>query len=207
MAAEPYDKDDWRASVSNGQIAGARLAEITPRQYDPDLAGPAIMHPEAAAAMSALLAAAPTGLAVKYSYRTLAKQWEKWQSYQNGGTLAAYPGTSNHGWAVAVDLTGLGTAQLLWLRNNAGRFHFLNDVISENWHYTYQGGFTPPEEDDDVNLDKYIEGGDKYRDRYKQRAADGKKDPDPGPPPDDMDDRYAKAGWNDARFSGAWPKG
>ena len=46
------------------------------------------------------------------------------------GSLAATPGTSNHGWGLAVDLCGgierFGTAQHQWMRNNApayGYFH------------------------------------------------------------------------------------
>lgn len=145
-----YDKDTWRASVTNGEIPLWMLAEIVPPQYDWDLGGPAMMHPEAAAAMSALIAEARQdghlSLAVKYSYRTIGKQWEKWANYQNGGNLAAYPGTSNHGWAVAVDFTGLTTSVLAWLHSNADRFGFVGDVPGENWHYTYYGGFTQEEE-------------------------------------------------------------
>lgn len=144
-----YDKEQWRASVDNGQISPNRLAVIVPHQYDPDLEGPGMMHPEAAAAMGALLTQAEadgvTELSVKYSYRTIAKQWEKWRNYQAGGNLAAYPGTSNHGWAVAVDFTGLTPRALAWVKAHAGRYGFLADVSSENWHYTYQGGYVPEE--------------------------------------------------------------
>lgn len=156
-----YDKDAWRRQVKNGMIAPSMLAEIEPRQFDIDLNGPAVMHPEAAAAMSALLKQAKadgiTSLYVKYSYRTIAKQWEKWENYQNGGNLAAYPGTSNHGWAVAVDFSGLTTAALAWVKQNAKKYCFLNDVPSENWHYTYQGGYTP-EPEDDVTGDDLLKG-------------------------------------------------
>jgi hypothetical protein len=160
-----YDKDRWRASVSNGKIPASLLAQIEPRQHDPDLNGPAMMHPEAARAMSALLAAAPDELAVKYSYRTFAKQVEKWNDYKNGtGNLAAVPGTSNHGWAVAVDFTGLSTAALAWLKAHAKEYGYLNDVPSENWHYTYQGGYKPPKPG-------YKFKGKVYRSRYLATRA------------------------------------
>jgi len=146
-----YDRDEWRREVENGKIPAAKLAQIEPTQYDPDLGGPGVMHPEAAAAMSALLAAAHadgiTELHTLYTYRTLAKQWEKWADYQSGGNLAAYPGTSNHGWAVAVDFTGLTDRAVAWLQKNARRFGFVNDVPTENWHYTYYGGWEPQEEE------------------------------------------------------------
>lgn len=159
-----YDKAAWRGSVVNGRIPADKLAAIVPTQYDPDLDGPALMHPEAAAAMSALLAAARasgvTELKVKYSYRTFAKQQEKYDNYLNGGNLAAVPGTSNHGWAVAVDFTGLTTRALAWLRANAGEYGFLNDVPSENWHYTYQGGFNMCAKCDELvaGLSAFIQG-------------------------------------------------
>jgi len=145
-----YDKEVWRATVENGKIPGNMLDEIVPAQYDPDLGHPGIMHPEAAAAMGALLNTAREGghpgLATKYTYRTLAKQWEKWANYQAGGNLAAYPGTSNHGWAVSVDFTGLTTEVISWLKANAKRFGYVNDVPTEDWHYTYYGGWTPEED-------------------------------------------------------------
>jgi hypothetical protein len=196
-----YDKDRWRASVQNGRIPAALLDRIEPPQHDPDLGGPAVMHPEAARAMSALLGEAPAGLAVKYSYRTLAKQTEKYAAWKNGsGNLAAFPGTSNHGWAVAVDLTNLSPTILAWLNTNARRFGYVFDVPGEPWHAVYYGGWTPPKGDEEtVNLDKYLEGEAKFRERYKERG-----DKDPGPPP--MGDKYAKAGWNAARFAANNPK-
>lgn len=131
----------WRLQVRNGQIPRERLAPISPPQYDADIGGPALMHPEAAAAMSALLRDAPWGLHVKYGYRDLATQWQKWWNYQYGGNLAAYPGTSNHGYGVSADLTGLSWTVQQWLNNNARRFGFVNDVPSEVWHWTYTGGW------------------------------------------------------------------
>jgi hypothetical protein len=136
-----YNRFLWRLTVRNGVIPRHKLAQVVPMQYDIDLGGPALMHPEAAAAMSALLDQAPEGLRVKYAYRTLGTQWEKWHNYQAGGNLAAYPGTSNHGYAVSVDFTGMSWPVIAWLKNNARRFGYVNDVPSEIWHYTYQGGF------------------------------------------------------------------
>lgn len=140
-----YDKETWRSAVENGRIPADKLDLIDPYQYDPDLDGPARMHPEAALAMGTLLRQAwedgVTELRVKYSYRTYAKQLEKWNDFvNNDGNLAARPGTSNHGWGVAVDFTGLTARALAWLRENAIKFGFLNDVASEVWHYTYQEG-------------------------------------------------------------------
>lgn len=177
-----YDKDAWRSEVENGKIPRYKLEAIEPGQYDPDLEGPGIMHPEAAAAMSAMLAAARADGVVElhtlYTYRTLAKQWEKWANYQNGGNLAAYPGTSNHGWAVAADMSGLSDRALGWLRNNAQRFGFVNDVPTENWHYTYQGGWAPQEEEMTPEERERLQDVEAWQSGYDQAIAG-----EPAPPP------------------------
>lgn len=65
-------------------------------------------------------------------------------------TLAATPGTSNHGWALAVDLGGgiqtFGTAQHNWMRANANRFGWFHPSwaqtggsLPEPWHWEYAG--------------------------------------------------------------------
>ena len=58
------------------------------------------------------------------------------------------PGTSNHGWALAVDLCGginvAGTAQSAWMAANAGQFGFVQPDWArqggekpEPWHWEY----------------------------------------------------------------------
>ena len=76
------------------------------------------------------------------SYRTYDTQVRLAQEkglYSQGG-LAAYPGTSNHGWGLAVDLGGganrNGTPQNNWLRANAARFGF-STIPREPWHWQY----------------------------------------------------------------------
>lgn len=73
------------------------------------------------------------------SYRPLAVQERLAREkglYSQGG-LAAVPGTSNHGWGVATDLD-LDTAGLAWMRENAWRYGFVEDVPREPWHWTYR---------------------------------------------------------------------
>lgn len=197
-----YDKEQWRATVTNGKIPRSMLAEIVPVQYDPDLGGAALMHPEAAAAMSDFVEAGRKSghpMRVLYSYRTYAKQWEKWQAYEDRGRkppLVAYPGTSNHGWAVTVDFlfSTAPAATVQWAHANAHRFGFDFDVPTENWHCTYQGGYTSPEGDDDVRYEKFQEGVRKYMERAKEQGRD------PGDVPESMTDKDAKFGWQFARF-------
>lgn len=65
-------------------------------------------------------------------------------------TLAATPGTSNHGWGLAVDLGGgvqtFGSPQHSWLRANANRFGWyhprwaqIDGSLPEAWHWEYAG--------------------------------------------------------------------
>lgn len=56
--------------------------------------------------------------------------------YSQGG-LAAKPGTSEHGWGMAADLDLNGKA-LAWMRENAGRYDFVENVPRETWHWAYQ---------------------------------------------------------------------
>jgi D-alanyl-D-alanine carboxypeptidase len=56
--------------------------------------------------------------------------------YSQGG-LAAKPGTSEHGWGMAADLQLNGQA-LTWMRQNAGKYGFDNNVPRENWHWAYK---------------------------------------------------------------------
>jgi hypothetical protein len=57
--------------------------------------------------------------------------------YSQGG-LAATPGTSDHGWGMSLDLD-LDSRALSWMRANAGRYGFVEDVPREPWHWTFGG--------------------------------------------------------------------
>ena len=198
-----YDKEMWRASVSNGNIPRHLLREIFPMQFDRDLGGPAIMHPEAAAAMSTMLqAAAEKGfpdLAVSLSYRTFAKQEEKWANFQAGGNLAARPGTSNHGWAVAADMRWGRLVTLAWLQVNAPTYGFINDVPSENWHYTFQEGRWDGDDVTEAQLAKLNDADDRAKGDAAFRKRFAEKGSDPGGPPADKSPAW-RDGWASARF-------
>jgi hypothetical protein len=66
------------------------------------------------------------------------------------GSLAATPGTSNHGWGLAVDLCGgierFGTAEHRWMRENAPPFGYFHPDWAqrggskpEPWHWEFAG--------------------------------------------------------------------
>lgn len=83
----------------------------------------------------------PTG--PNSSYRTYAAQEYFWSLYVSGrGNLAAHPGTSNHGWGVAVDVA---TPQMVfYIRMYGARFGWRKtEAFSEWWHYNYVGGYKP----------------------------------------------------------------
>lgn len=86
-------------------------------------------------------AAAREGVAIGItdSYRTYESQVSLAASkglYSQGG-LAARPGTSDHGWGIATDLRLDATAQA-WMRTNAARYGFVEDVPREPWHWAYR---------------------------------------------------------------------
>lgn len=79
----------------------------------------------------------------------------QWWYLRPGFALAAVPGTSNHGWAQAVDTgeekdgdTGtesLDNATLGWLLANEERFGWSHEVQSERWHLRYFAGDNIPQ--------------------------------------------------------------
>lgn len=103
-------------------------------------------------------AALQAGVNIKIAsgFRTLARQQYFWNCYQtkacNGGNLAAYPGSSNHGIGKALDLntdcggqSGSrpscgGSRVYQWLYANAQSHGFVRTVQSEPWHWEYRPG-------------------------------------------------------------------
>lgn len=78
-------------------------------------------------------------IGVTDSYRDMAGQEKvaREKGLHSQGGLAARPGTSNHGWGVAVDLDLDARAQT-WMRDNGHRYGFVEDVTREPWHWTYR---------------------------------------------------------------------
>jgi len=73
-------------------------------------------------------------------YRTYAQQVTAYNNYLNGtGNLAAKPGTSNHGWGLAADISTsiMSATESSWLGANAANWGFVRDVSGEPWHYHY----------------------------------------------------------------------
>lgn len=80
------------------------------------------------------------------SYRTLASQQRVY--YAKPG-MAAVPGTSNHGWGLALDLgcgvQTYGSPQFNWLKQHGARFGWVHPSWAEHspfepWHFEYEPG-------------------------------------------------------------------
>ena len=64
---------------------------------------------------------------------------KKWYMKKGVAPMAS-PGTSNHGWGLAVDVASMNSAKLTWLLANVDRFGFSWEAQSENWHIRYVAG-------------------------------------------------------------------
>lgn len=124
---------------SNGQLTNAELAPIGNGFY---------LRRDAAAAFNAMSADARQRwgrpITVISAYRSYAKQVALWNLYLSGhGNLAARPGTSNHGWGLAVDLTPQWSR---WAVDQIGaRYGFAkrcSDAASEWWHVVFNPSCT-----------------------------------------------------------------
>jgi len=130
----PLQPSSELASWGNGRIPPSLLESIG--QGDHRLAR------DAAVAFKAMAADARRDgvmLTVSDSYRSLDEQaaMVDSQGHYGEGGLAAEPGTSAHGWGLAVDLD-LNSRATTWMRANAGRYGFAEDVPREPWHWTYR---------------------------------------------------------------------
>ncbi|NCT91067.1 peptidase M15 [Cellulomonas sp. APG4] len=117
----------------NGKVPREALSGI-------DGTGHRLWAPAARSAEAMIAAARRDGVTIGItdSYRTYETQVDLVRRkglYSQGG-LAATPGTSMHGWGMALDLKLDSTAQA-WMRENGGRFGFVEDTPREPWHWGY----------------------------------------------------------------------
>ena len=89
-------------------------------------------------ALRSAAAADGVTIGITDSYRTYESQVDvaaRKGLYRQGG-LAATPGTSMHGWGMALDLRLDSTAQA-WMRAHGEDYGFVEDVAREPWHWGY----------------------------------------------------------------------
>jgi hypothetical protein len=153
--AVPTATDDglpWRCggvSAPSGVWGGYPNGFIPPTALCPTGIGAHLLRCDAAAAFDALSEAYRsvfgTQVCVTDSYRTFDAQV---RLYGQKPALAAVPGTSNHGWGLAVDLCGgaqsYGSAPYRWLAANAPAFGWINPTWAqpgagreEPWHWEF----------------------------------------------------------------------
>lgn len=121
-------------AYGNGRIPTDRLESI-------GIGSHKLYAPAAQAFKQMVQAARSEGvtIGVTDSYRTYDQQVSLAQRkglYSQGG-LAATPGTSNHGWGLALDLDLDGAAQQ-WMRDNGWKYGFAEDTPREPWHWGYR---------------------------------------------------------------------
>ena len=132
------------AGYPNGQIPTSVLCPLWGTSGQ-------LLRADAAAAFNEMSKAFGTEfgepLCVTDSYRSLPEQIAVAAAKPH---LAAVPGTSNHGWGVAVDLCGgvqsFGTAQHLWMVANSMAYGWFHPARAqqdgskpEAWHWEYAG--------------------------------------------------------------------
>jgi LAS superfamily LD-carboxypeptidase LdcB len=132
------------AQYANGQIPDHLLSELP---WAPGSVLRADAAHQLALLNEAFAAHFGRDLAITDSYRSYADQVAVKRSR---GRWAAQPGTSNHGYGVAVDLGGgiasFGSAEYEWMRANAGEFGWENPAWAqqggskpEPWHWEFSG--------------------------------------------------------------------
>ncbi len=127
------------SSYANGFLPASALCPIG--------VGSHALRADAAAAFQAMNAAYGNQLCVTDSYRSYAGQVDV---FARKPGLAAVPGTSNHGWGVAVDFCGgietFGTPAHEWMVANARQFGWTHPSWAqqggsrpEAWHWEFVG--------------------------------------------------------------------
>ena len=142
------------AKCDGGNVAGYPNGQLPVKSLCPLWGAPGqMLRADAAAAFNrmsrAYAGAFGTPLCVTASYRTYEHQVELYASMPAG--YAAVPGTSNHGWALAVDLCGGiqvdGSPEHAWLLDHAAAYDWFHPAWAmpggggphEPWHWEYAG--------------------------------------------------------------------
>jgi hypothetical protein len=142
LRAAPKAPGTYGAAILPAEMAGQRNGVLPDSLLEPIGQGDHRLARGAAVAFRKMAAAAQQegiSLRVSDSYRSLEEQHQLAGSlglYREGG-LAAMPGTSTHGWGLSVDID-VDPRTTAWLRANAARFGYAEDVAREPWHYTYR---------------------------------------------------------------------
>jgi hypothetical protein len=153
-AASPAYAGPW-GGYSNGYIPSSALAQVP---WNPALYLRLDARDALVALNNAFYQTFNKNLPLNDAYRNFDKQvaaradWCARGECQN----AADPGTSNHGWALAIDVGGVGqfawgNATYVWLKANAPSYGWVhpswaepNGSTPEAWHWEYNGSYSGP---------------------------------------------------------------
>lgn len=131
--------------MENGRLPSSVLAAITKSVNGEQ----AYLRKDAAKAFMAMNAESEARFGVtlrtasaRTAYRPLVDQEFFWDQYlHHGGSLAARPGTSNHGWGLAVDLATQQMRTIVdKIGSNYGWAKRWSDAQSEWWHLKWKAG-------------------------------------------------------------------
>lgn len=122
-------------AYGNGKVPAAALESI-------GQSGHRLDAPAAHAWTQAVSDAAAEGVTLRVtdSYRSYENQVElagRKGLYRDGG-YAATPGTSNHGWGLAIDIDVTNPAAMSWIREHGHDYGFVEAVPREPWHWEYR---------------------------------------------------------------------
>jgi LAS superfamily LD-carboxypeptidase LdcB len=122
------------AAYGNGKIPASALEQVGDTRHR--------LWAPAAESLTKLIADAKregVNIGITDSYRPYAEQVDlaKRKGLYSQGGLAAKPGTSEHGWGMATDLD-LSPKALAWMKQNADKYGFINNVSRESWHWAYR---------------------------------------------------------------------
>jgi zinc D-Ala-D-Ala carboxypeptidase len=140
--AVPREPGDYGALEAPAELVGYGNGQIPSEALAPLGVGSHRLWAPAATAfqqMSAAAAADGVTIGVTDSYRSYDSQVDLARRkglYSQGG-LAATPGTSNHGWGLALDLDLDDQAQS-WMREHGWQYGFVESVPREPWHFEYR---------------------------------------------------------------------
>jgi D-alanyl-D-alanine carboxypeptidase len=122
------------AAYGNGKIPATALGKVGDT-------GHKLWAPAAESLTTMIADAKKDGVTIGItdSYRSYDEQVDlaKRKGLYSQGGLAAKPGTSEHGWGMAADLD-LNSKALSWMRDNAARYGFDENVPRESWHWAYK---------------------------------------------------------------------
>ena len=133
----PDCRSDTKVKGTNGRLSSSSLCSLWAKGES--------LQPEAAVALSAMndnyRSVFNRNICLDDSYRSLSEQYG---TRASRGYLAATPGTSMHGWGLAVDICqkDLNGASGDWIRANAKTFGWVNPPWAksskyEPWHWEY----------------------------------------------------------------------